>query len=32
MLFDSHAHINMDSYEDAEREALVKAIEASDVS
>lgn len=32
MLFDSHAHLNNESYDDASREALFKAIEESDVS
>ena len=32
MLFDSHSHINNESYEEAERLKLVEAIEASDVS
>lgn len=31
MLFDSHAHINNDTYTDEEREALIKEIEKSDV-
>jgi len=32
MLFDSHAHINNDTYTDEEREALIREIEASDLS
>jgi len=32
MLFDSHAHINNDTLTDAKREALIKDIEASDLS
>lgn len=32
MLFDSHAHINNDTYTTADREALIKEIEASDLS
>jgi len=32
MLFDSHAHLNNESYTDAQREKLFKDIEASDVS
>ena len=32
MLFDSHAHINNDTFTDEKREALIKDIEASDVS
>ena len=32
MLFDSHAHINNDTFTDAKREALIKDIEASDLS
>ncbi len=32
MLFDSHAHINNDTYTQEEREALIKEIEASDLS
>ena len=31
MLFDSHAHINNDSYTDEEREELIKEIEISDL-
>ena len=31
MLFDSHAHINNDSYTDEEREELIKEIENSDL-
>ena len=32
MLFDSHAHLNNDTYTDEQREALIKEIEASDLS
>lgn len=32
MLFDSHAHINNDTFTDEEREALINDIEASDLS
>ena len=32
MLFDSHAHINNDTYTEEERDALIKEIENSDVS
>lgn len=32
MLFDSHAHINNDTFTDEEREALIADIEASDLS
>ena len=32
MLFDSHAHLNNESYTDSQREKLFKDIEASDVS
>lgn len=32
MLFDSHAHINNNTYTQEEREALIKEIEASDLS
>ncbi len=32
MLFDSHAHINNDTYTDRDREALISEIEASDLS
>ncbi len=32
MLFDSHAHINNDTYTQEEREALISEIEASDLS
>jgi TatD DNase family protein len=32
MLFDSHAHINNDTFTDEQREALIKEIEASDLS
>ena len=32
MLFDSHAHLNNDTYKDEEREALIREIEASDLS
>lgn len=32
MLFDSHTHLNNESYDDESREELFKAIEASDVS
>jgi TatD DNase family protein len=32
MFFDSHTHINNESYTDAQRAALIAAIEASDVS
>lgn len=32
MLFDSHAHINNDTYTEEEREALIKEIESSDVA
>lgn len=32
MLFDSHAHINNDTFTDREREALIRDIEASDLS
>jgi TatD DNase family protein len=32
ILFDSHAHLNDDSYSDSERDALFRSIEASDVA
>ena len=32
MLFDSHAHINNDTYTREDREALIRDIEASDLS
>ena len=32
MLFDSHAHLNNETYTDEEREALITEIEASDLS
>ncbi len=32
MLFDSHAHLNNDTYTDEQREALIREIEASDLS
>lgn len=32
MLFDSHAHLNNDTYTEEQREALIKEIEASDLS
>lgn len=32
MLFDSHTHLNNEGYTDAERQELIKEIEASDVS
>ena len=32
MLFDSHAHINNDTFTEEEREALIADIEASDLS
>ena len=32
MLFDSHAHINNDTFSNEEREALISDIEASDLS
>ena len=32
MLFDSHAHLNNDTYTDEQREALINDIEASDLS
>ena len=31
MLFDSHAHINNDTFTEAEREKLIEEIEASEV-